>query len=615
MPGLSCVHWAQMAEVPVLDIPLWVRDALEAGRHESASTDAVTKEILQAMLELEWRRCERDAFYFLRTYVKILLHNTATVVSFPITDEQEDFLTAFFKFDRLITLKARQIGFSTSVAAGSFWEVFFHSHWETLFLSSKEDDSIVLLQKSKLIYETLPQWMKDRGPKRTTNNNSELRFDHGSVIESLPSKNNPARSRSARRVVADEFSFFEDQEGATASFGPTIDNGAKLTILSTANGIGDEYHRLVTGARAGNENGGWPLTPEASIGIVANTYAFRFYSWRARRGRDDAWYETQRLNMLPHLLAREFPSDPDEAFRQSGNLYFDPEIISEWVTEPGLTGFLHENEFHESSDGHLEIWQVPAKGAKYAIGMDPSGVSTGDAGVLTVIRAATGEHVATMELHLDGDKAAGVAYQLGKYYNWALLGVEANGVGLATLFELKRLKYPKLYYRWIYDRKTKEQTAKLGWQTQHNKEAMLSAMWRVLRDGLVRTKGAPFVKQMGEFRRYTDGSGKVIRLGGQPHDDHVMSFAIAVQLLQHLGVEFIDKIAEEEPPILEPGVVDYGAKAKFSEWAKLAEREKQWKKTTTPRRVGMQGAGLVTGISSSLSASSSQPRRVSRTGH
>lgn len=600
--------------VPVLEVPDWVKMALEAGRHESPATDATTKEILKAMLELEWRRCEADAFYFLRTYVKILLHNSAEVVPFPITDEQEDFLRAFFEEDRLITLKARQIGFSTAVGAGSFWEIYFHPNWETLFLSSKEDDAVVLLQKAKLVYEQLPQWMKDRGPKRTTNNMTELRFDHNSVIESLQSKNNPARSRSARRLVGDEFSFFDDQEGATASFGPTIDNGAKLVLLSTANGIGDEFYRLVTGARAGEKNGGWPLSPEARSGVVANTYAFRFYSWRARRGRDDAWYEKQRLNMLPHLLAREFPSDPDEAFRQSGNLYFDHEILSEWVTEPGTAGFLHENEFHESRDGDLEIWAYPAKGAKYALAMDPAGVADGDASILTVIRAATGEHVATMELHLDGDKAAGKAYALGKFYNWAMLGVEANGVGLAVLFELKRLKYPRLYYRWIYDRKTKQQTPKLGWLTQYNKEAMMSAMWRVLRDGLVKTKDAAFVKEMGEFRRYTDREGKVIRLGGQPHDDRVMSFAIAMQLLQHLGNEAVERASEEEPPILEPGVVDYGPKEQFSAWARLAKKEKQWAKTTTPRRVPMRGATLVSGVSSDPSVRSTAPRRLTRTG-
>ena len=600
--------------LPTLDVPLWIRSALEAGRHESPETDATTKEILKAMLELEFRRCASDPFYFLRNYVKILLHNTAEVVPFPITEEQEDFLTAFFSEDRLITLKARQIGFSTAVAGGSFWEIYFHDHWETLFLSSKEDDAIVLLQKSKLIYDQLPTWMKARGPKRTTNNTTELRFDSGSVIESLQSKNNPARSRSARRVVADEFSFFEDQEGATASFGPTIDNGAKLVILSTANGIGDEYHRLVQGARAGEKNGGWPLPSEARSGIVANTYAFRFYSWRARRGRDDAWYEKQRLNMLPHLLAREFPSDPDEAFRQSGNLYFDHEVIADWITEPGTAGFLHENEFHENRDGNLEIWSMPVKSAKYAVAMDPGGVADGDASILTVIRAATGEHVASMELHLDGDKAATQAYNLGKFYNWALLGVECNGVGLAVLFELKRLKYPKLYYRWVYDRKTKQQTAKLGWLTQYNKEAMMISMWRVLRDGLVRTHDAAFIKEMGEFRRYTDRDGKVIRLGGQPRDDRVMSFAIAIQLLQHLGVEYVERADEEEPPILEPGVVDYGPKNQFGAWALMASKEKQWAKTTTPRRVPMRGATLVTGVSSDPFVQSTTPRRVSRTG-
>lgn len=574
-------------ETPVLDIPQWMVDALAIGRHQTDSDDDM-RQMLKIASELEWRRCESDPFYFLRSYVKIQLHNTAQIVLFPMTPEQEDFIHAMLDETLLLCLKARQIGLSTAVSGVCLWEVFFHPFWHTLFLSRKEDDAKELLAKSKFAYDNLPGWMRERGPARTTNNNSELRFEHSSVIESLPSKDNPARSRSARRVVGDEFSFFDDQVAATASFGPVVDNGAFLTLLSTANGVGDEFHRLIQGARAGNKNGGWPLAKGQRKGVEANNYAFRFYNWRARRDRDDAWYENKRKDMLPHLLAQEFPNDPDEAFRVSGNLYFDPEVIRTWIPSPGTKGFLLEGEFYPAESGDVEVWELPVKGAKYALAIDPAGEKDGDASALKVIRASTGQHVASQTVREEGDLIAKEGHALGKFYNWAFLGVEANGVGKAVLLELKRLRYPRLYLRYEYDRKLKLKTTKLGWYTgANNKEPMLLAMWRVFRDGLVTSCDADFIKQMGEYRRFTDKDGKTTRLGGQPHDDHVMCMGIAIQLIQHLGVDFVDKIEQEDDPILAPGVVDMGPTKDTDRWFHLAERnkEKAWQSATIPRRV------------------------------
>lgn len=596
-----------------MDLPPWIIDALSLGRHES-ETDPNTKAMLNMALELEWRRISTDCLYFMRTYMQVLLHNTAEVVTLPITEEQIDLVTALLELKKLICLKARQVGFSTAISGVSFWEVYFHPFWHTLFLSKTEDDAIELLAKSKLVYEQLPQWIKDRGPSRVTDNNGELRFDNNSVIESLPSKSNPARSRSARRVVADEFAFFDDQAGATASFGPTVDSGAFLVLLSTANGIGDEFERLVQGARAGNDNGGWPLSKDVAANVEANTYSFRFYSWRARKDRDDAWYENKRKDMLPWQLAQEYPSDPDEAFKRSGNLYFDADTVAGWLSHPGEKGFLTEDGmFAPDFDGNLEIWEEPVKGAKYALGVDPAGEVDGDGSVLNVIRAKTGQHVATMKLQVEGDKVAAGAYALGKFYNWAFLGVEANGVGKAVLLELKRTRYPRLYTRWIYDKKQKTRTEKLGWYTSvANKEPMLLGMWRVFRDALVRSYDTDYIRQMGEYRRFVDKEGRTTRLGGQPHDDHVMSMAICVQLLQHLGVEYVERIEAEEEPILEPGVVDYGPKKgpNFGAWAKLV-KENAWA-PTTPRPVRSRTA---TPASSAASGSmASTPRRPTRTG-
>lgn len=594
--------------MPHLEVPDWIRDALNTGDRN----DPEMAKILEVAAELEFRRCAADWKYFLRTYWQIQFHNTAQVGPFPITDEQEDLLAAFFNETSLVCLKARQIGFSTCVSAGSFWEVFFHPHWTTLFLSRKEDDAKELLAKARLGYESLPQWMRDRGPKRTTNNSTELRFDNGSVIESLPSKDNPARSRSARRVVADEYAFFEDQIASFASFKPTIDNGAYLLLMSTANGLGDEFERLIKGARASEKNGGWPLKDSS---FQPNNFAFRFYSWRARKDRDNDWYERQKADYLPHKLAQEFPSDPDEAFLLSGNLVFDPDIVGEWEPRPGTKGELIDGDFIPHMDGDLEIWAYPLKGAAYVIGADVAeGHEWGDWSVAHVIRVATGEHVATLRTHRQVDEYGEALRELGKFYNWALLGVESNNHGKACLLILKQLKYPKMYYRWIYDRKRQHRTEQLGWNTtEQSKATMISTLWRAMRNNYVVTWDEKLRGEMLTYRRFMSKDGKMQRMGGQPHDDHVMAHAIAVMMLQHAGVDYIPE--EEQEPI-DPTEVAFEMPNTWSEWARLAdkqqnmERKSQWRMTAVPARIPSASRA-----SSSLSGSAgSMPRRPTRTG-
>ena len=237
--------------------------------------------------------------------------------------------------------------------------------------------------------------------------------------------------------------------------------------------------------------------------------------------------------------------------------------------------------------------------------------------ILMVLRCSTGQHVASMELREEGDRVAAEARALGQYYNWALCGVEANGVGKAVLLELKRLKYPKVYTRWIYDTKVKTQTKKLGWYTTAaNKESMLGAMWRLLREGHVTSTEVRFIKEMGEYRRYSDAHGRVIRLGGQPHDDWVMAMAIGVQMLQHLGADYIDRLDDpEELPALTPGRIDYGHG--FDGWFKLGSKtttEQQWKSNTIPKRVRTTSVGNDGAFMRPSELSGSTPRRLTRTG-
>lgn len=271
------------------------------------------RETLELARELEMRRCRIDHLWFLKRYWTIQLHKTASEAVWEnMYPCQEEILRDWATEPAVVTLKARQIGYSTAAAGFNAWDVAFHPNTPILFLSRREDDAVELLDKAKFGFDRLPLWMANLLPKKNSKNKQELLLDNNSAIVSLPSKSNAARSRSARRLVADEFAFFEDPDEALASMRPVTEGGGSYVILSTANGVGNAFERLCMTAYEGN-----PVN-----------YKFTFQPWSAVPDRDEAWYKSlESSGILPWVIAQEYPTNVEEAFLRSGNAYFDREIL------------------------------------------------------------------------------------------------------------------------------------------------------------------------------------------------------------------------------------------------------------------------------------------------
>lgn len=274
--------------------------------------------------EKMWRKCVADEAYFLSNFWKIRVPGKGTI-QFQPYDCQLEALKHWATERYSVTLKARQIGWSTLVSAHQFWSVFFHDDREILDISRGERESIDLLKKSKVGYQFLPTWMKERGPTLLSEHQQIMPFDNGSVIKSLPSASDPARGSSAYEVIVDEWAFLNDPEGAWASIEPVADIGGHIRGLSTANGSGNFFHTLWLGAESGD-----------------NQFATMFYGWDAVPGRDQAWYEAKKRSMPSWQLAQEYPSNPEEAFIKSGRPVFDYDVISAFQAVEPRRGYLHE---------------------------------------------------------------------------------------------------------------------------------------------------------------------------------------------------------------------------------------------------------------------------------
>ena len=275
--------------------------------------------------EAEWRKCERDESYFLRMYWHIA-HPAHGRILFNLRNAQATALEHWEHHRYSLTLKARQIGWTTLVAAHQFWLAYFHPDQNIIDLSRTERESVLLLKKSKYGFSHLPKWMLERGPKSIVEHQQKMGFDNSSQITSMPSASDPARGESATLIVVDEWAFLPNAEEAWASIEPVADVGGRIIGLSTANGSGNFFHELWVGSETGN-----------------NKFGPMFFPWSATVDRDEAWYQEKKDSMLPWQLAQEYPTTAEEAFVKSGNPVFDLDLLEEMNKRVrfGDTGYLH----------------------------------------------------------------------------------------------------------------------------------------------------------------------------------------------------------------------------------------------------------------------------------
>ena len=274
--------------------------------------------------EAEWRRCVEDESHFLRKYWYIA-HPAHGRILFDLRAAQSKALIHWADHRYSLTLKARQIGWTTLVAAHQFWLAFFKADQNIVDLSRTERESVLLLRKSKYGFQHLPEWMVERGPESLVEHQQKMAFGNGSQITSMPSASDPARGESASLVVVDEWAFLPNPEEAWASIEPVADVGGRIIGLSTANGSGNFFHELWVGSSTGT-----------------NKFEPMFFPWSAAEDRDDSWYESKQESMLPWQLAQEYPTTPEEAFIKSGNPVFDLDVLEQMTAavEEGQGGFL-----------------------------------------------------------------------------------------------------------------------------------------------------------------------------------------------------------------------------------------------------------------------------------
>tara|TARA_A100001011_G_scaffold149761_1_gene158036 strand:- start:491 stop:2083 length:1593 start_codon:yes stop_codon:yes gene_type:complete len=236
---------------------------------------------------LEYKKCTEDPAYFIQKYVKIISLDEG-LVPFRLYNYQNNLINHFHDNRFNIVLACRQSGKSITTCAYLLWYLLFQPEQTVAILANKGATAREMLSRITTMLEHVPFYLQ---PGTKVLNRGSIEFENNSRIIASATGANTIRGMSVNLLYLDEFAFVENAEQFYTGTYPVITSGgkSKVIITSTANGIGNMYHKLWEGAeRDKNE--------------------FKSYriDWNDVPGRDEAWKKMTIANTSSLQFEQEF---------------------------------------------------------------------------------------------------------------------------------------------------------------------------------------------------------------------------------------------------------------------------------------------------------------------
>ncbi len=235
---------------------------------------------------------------------------------FRLWDFQRRVLERFDDHDRVIVLKARQLGLSWLADAYALWLCAFNEGQTVLMLSMGQREAAEELARVRYMHARLP--VELRRPTGAPDRFDRVEFPTlDSRIISLPATEDAGTGYTATLVVVQELAKIEVAEQMMTALLPTISAGGKLLAIGTAKGYGGVFYEL------------WREAEHRLDVDDVQPGEFRpvFIPWFDHPHRDEAWYAAQGRGMSQRALRQEFPANPGEAFQLVGDACFAEDFV------------------------------------------------------------------------------------------------------------------------------------------------------------------------------------------------------------------------------------------------------------------------------------------------
>jgi hypothetical protein len=446
----------------------------------------------------EYVACVNNPLYWFEHYVKILDSTHQKIVSYEMWPHLVQFIRDLHTYDELIALKSKQVGVSWTLAGVAVHDCYSDGA-NIPMLSRGKQEASDLLFKAHFIWEQLPPFLK---LKLLHEDTFFLQFEKTyGKIRALPSTEEAGIGLTASRAILDEHEYHEFAKENHGHIRPTIDAGAKLDIVSTADPtrIDSNFKTLWREARAGNNNL-HPIFMPATV----------------RPGRDSEELERIRAGYyLDWQYRANYPMTEEEALSPiAGRSFFDRDVLRallESCSEP-----------KEVRQGVVNLYHGPRVGVHYVCGLDASEGAGGDYQVLW-LEGQDGlqrEMVAVIHTNqIRTDTFAYMAFQLLSDYYKPMVVAGADAYCKQVLESLIALGYPlDKIHRSGKDKKI------LGYvESTKTQEESLLELDKSLRAGL-KCRFKPAVLELFSYQLKDKGNNRIAPAEGA-HNDLVMAMA------------------------------------------------------------------------------------------
>jgi len=359
--------------------------------------------VLQAWdepLVQEYARCMKSPSYFAKKYCKIISLDKG-LVPFELYPYQEKMFGAFNEHRFNIVLACRQSGKSISACAYLLWFALFHSEKTIAVLANKGATAREMLSRITLMLENIPFFLQ---PGCKALNKGSIEFSNNSRILAAATSGSSIRGLSVSLLYLDEFAFVERAAEFYTSTYPVISSGTetKVIVTSTANGIGNQFHKIWEGAVQG----------------VNEFKSFRVDWWDVP-GRDEGWKKQTIANTSQLQFDQEF-----------GNTFFG--TGDTLINAETLLGFRAQPYIDILENGDLKVYKKPVEKHDYIMTVDVGKGRGQDYSTFTLIDISVRpfEQVAVYRNNTISPLLfPNIIYKYAKSYNNAYVVIESNDQG------------------------------------------------------------------------------------------------------------------------------------------------------------------------------------------
>jgi hypothetical protein len=364
----------------------------------------------------EYIKCSKDPVYFCKTYLKVISLDEG-LVPFTLYPYQEQMFKHFNDNRFSIVLACRQSGKSISSVGYILWYACFHSEKTIAILANKGATAREMLSRVTLMLENLPFFLQ---PGCKALNKGSIEFSNNSRIIASATSGSSIRGMSVNLLFLDEFAFVERANEFYTSTYPVISAGkdTKVIITSTANGIGNTYHKI------------W----EGAVQKINEFIPFTV-NWYDVPGRDENWKKQTIANTSQLQFDQEF-----------GNTFFgtgDTLINAETLLS------LRMNPPKRIVDGDFYIYTEPQPQHEYLMMVDVAKGRGQDYSTFNVIDISTRpfKQVAVYRNNnISPILLPNFIYKYANLYNQAYVIVESNDQGTLVCQGLYQdLEYDNLH--------------------------------------------------------------------------------------------------------------------------------------------------------------------------